>query len=108
LLVLWKRWIAWVHLPAALWGILIEYVGFICPLTPLEVELRERAGEPGYAGGFIEHYITPVVYPPGLTRGHQIGIATVFLVLNIAIYWRVVARRRGSARNRPQRGPGHR
>lgn len=97
------RWpqLAWVHAPAAIWGILIEYAGFVCPLTPLEVALRQRGGEIGYAGGFIEHYVTAILYPAGLTRGIQIALGSFALVINLAVYWQVAARwrRRGRARD---------
>src|SRR3712207_9266426 len=63
----WPR-VAWVHVPVALYGATIEFVGFVCPLTPLEVWLRRRGGEAGYEGGFIGHYGTPAPFPPGLTR----------------------------------------
>ena len=68
------RWakVAWIHLPIAAWGVWIELSGNICPLTPLENALRRMAGEQGYSGGFIEHYILPIIYPPGLTRGVQL------------------------------------
>ena len=98
LLVLrWPR-LAWVHGPAAIWGVLIEFAGFVCPLTPLEIALRHRGGEAGYRGGFIEHYLTAVLYPSGLTRGLQIGLGTLALVINVAVYWVAVGRRR---RRRP-------
>lgn len=97
LLVLRWRRLAWVHGPAAIWGILIEYAGFVCPLTPLEVALRQRGGEAGYGGGFIEHYLTAVLYPSGLTRGLQFGLATFALVINLAVYWQVAARWRRRA-----------
>ena len=68
LLVLrWQR-AAWVHVPCALWGAWVEFAGWICPLTPLEVDLRMRAGGAGYTGGFIERYVTSAIYPQGLTR----------------------------------------
>ena len=91
LLVLrWPR-VAWVHLPCALWGTWVEVAGWICPLTPLEVSWRRRAGEVGYTGGFLEHYVTPVLYPEGLTRGVQVGLGVAVLVLNLVVYalaWR--------------------
>jgi hypothetical protein len=92
--VLYRRWLAWVHLPAALWGILIEATGWICPLTPLENRLRLSAGQQGYHGGFVEHYILPVVYPGGLTRTGQWVIGGLVLAVNIAIYVLVVRRLR--------------
>ena len=89
----WPR-LAWVHLPAAAWGVLIEYAGWICPLTPLEVWLRRRGGGTGYEGGFIEHYVSAFLYPEGLTRGWQLALGTLVLLVNGAIYWRLLARRR--------------
>jgi hypothetical protein len=85
---------AWLHVPAAIWGILIEYTGWICPLTPLENSLRTRGGEAGYSGGFIEHYIQPVLYPAGLTRSTQMVLGSVVLVLNLAAYGIALSRRR--------------
>lgn len=86
LLVLrWPR-AAWVHVPAAIWGVLIEYTGWICPLTPLENSFRARGGEAGYSGGFIAHYIQPLLYPAGLTRGTQIVLGTFVLLLNLSAY----------------------
>jgi hypothetical protein len=93
LLVLrWPR-LAWLHVPAAVWGVLIEYTGWICPLTPLENSLRERGGGAGYSGGFIEHYIQSVLYPAGLTRGTQIVLGSLALLVNLTAYGVVVARR---------------
>jgi len=95
LLVLrWPR-LAWAHLPAAAWGVLIEYAGWVCPLTPLEVALRRHGGEAGFTRGFIEHYATQALYPAGLTRGLQIGLGTLVLLINIIVYWQV-ARRLGA------------
>lgn len=88
-LVLRWRWVAWLHLPAAIWGALIEFMGWICPLTPLENELRRLGGDAGYAGGFIDHYIIALIYPEGLTRGAQIAVGIAVLVVNAAIYLRV-------------------
>ena len=86
LLVLrWKR-LAWVHLPAAVWGALIEYAGWICPLTHLEKALRHRAGLAGYEGGFIYNHMLAVLYPEGLTRETQIVLGTTVLLLNLGIY----------------------
>jgi hypothetical protein len=96
----WPR-VAWLHLPAAVWGALIEFAGWICPLTPLEKWLRGLAGEGGYRGGFIEHYMLPVLYPAGLTRGVQLGFGVLVVALNVAVYWYVL--RRG-APDRPAAG----
>jgi hypothetical protein len=86
----WPR-AAWLHLPAALWGAGIELAAGICPLTPLENHLRLLGGEAGYSGGFVEHYVLPVLYPDGLTRGVQLGIGIFVVVLNASVYilvWR--------------------
>jgi len=95
LLVLhWPR-LAWVHLPAIAWGAWIEFSGWICPLTPLEIGLRARGGETTYTGGFIEHYITRLIYPEGLDRRHQIVLGALVLVVNAGIYaWLLWRRRR--------------
>lgn len=93
LLALRWRGMAWVHLPVALYGAVIELVGFICPLTPLENALRRAGGEAGYAGGFIDHYITAAIYPNGLTRGIQIWLGLGVLLLNGAVYFLWLRRR---------------
>lgn len=86
LLVLkWLR-LVWLHIPAVCWAIWIEYSGSICPLTPLEQSLRQHAGEVSYSGGFIAHYLGPILYPEGLTREMQWWIAAFVLVLNLVVY----------------------
>jgi hypothetical protein len=88
----WPR-LAWVHLPAAIWGAGIEFAGGICPLTPLENHWRRLAGEQGYAGGFVEHYVMAALYPEGLTRGLQIALGLAVLAVNAAVYvrfWRLM------------------
>ncbi len=107
LLAGWHR-VAWLHLPAALWAIAIEFGGWICPLTPLEWQLRGRAGEAGLSGGFVERYLTAWIYPDGLTRNIQIMIGLGILALNITIYayWLTRIRpnsARGSSGRRPER-----
>jgi hypothetical protein len=83
----WRwRWVAAVHLPCAAWGVLIEYRQWVCPLTPLENHLRAKAGEQGYQGGFIEHYVLPVIYPSGLTPQAQWVLGTVALAVNLLVY----------------------
>ena len=93
------RWpsVSWAHVPALAWGCWIEISGLICPLTPLENHLRHRAGEMGYGGGFLEHYVVPVLYPPGLTRHLQWLLATLLIVINVVAYAGSLrrARRRG-------------
>jgi hypothetical protein len=93
--ILVLRWpkLAYVHLPVALYGGLIELVGWVCPLTPLEKRLRESAGLQGYEGGFVEHYILPVMYPAGLTRGVQLALGALVILINLAIYALVVRQR---------------
>lgn len=93
LLVLrWPR-IAWVHIPVAVYGAVIEFVGFVCPLTPLENSLRRLGGEAGYQGGFVEHYVTAALYPTGLTREIQLVLGVGVLVLNAVVYTIVIRRR---------------
>ena len=98
----WPR-LAWVHLPVALYGAIIEFLGFICPLTPLENSLRQRGGEAGYSGGFIDHYITATIYPSGLTRGIQLVLGVGVLVLNALVYAIVVRRAHRLATDAPPR-----
>ncbi|MBZ0160473.1 DUF2784 domain-containing protein [Candidatus Methylomirabilis sp.] len=91
LLVLrWPR-LAWVHLPSALWGALIEFAGWVCPLTPLENRFRQLGGDAGYSGDFVEHYLLPILYPQALTRQTQIALGMLVLILNATGYvilWR--------------------
>ena len=93
--LLW-RWprVVWLHLPAALWGAWIEVAGAICPLTPLENGLRARAGEAGYRGGFVEHYVVPVLYPEALTRELQWALAAGVVAVNALLYGGWIASRR--------------
>jgi hypothetical protein len=93
----WPR-VAWVHVPVVLWGAGIEFVGGICPLTPLENHWRRLAGEQGYPGGFIEHYIVAALYPDGLTRNVQIVLGALVAVVNVAIYAWALRRSRRSTR----------
>jgi hypothetical protein len=85
------RWpkLMWLHLPAAAWGVMIEFFGWWCPLTKWENFFLREAGRAGYSGGFVAHYIMPLIYPAGLTRGLEIAIGLFVLVLNAAIYVRV-------------------
>ena len=80
------RKLIWLHAPAAIWGILIEFFGWICPLTTLENELRRNSEDGAYSTGFIEHYIIPIIYPEGLTRDIQIVLGIAVFVLNLFIY----------------------
>ena len=96
LVMRWPR-LVWIHIPAAVWGAAIEYTGWICPLTPLENWLRARGGEAGYAGGFIEHYLLPTLYPQGLTRGTQFVLGSLVLMINAAAYGALLLRTRRRA-----------
>lgn len=92
----WRR-LAWVHVPVALYGAIVEVAGFVCPLTPLENTLRHRGGEMGYGGGFVEHYIVRVLYPAGLTRSIQDELGALVLAINILVY--AIWYRQRAARN---------
>lgn len=85
LLLRWPR-LAWLHLPAVVWGALVEFNGWICPLTPLEQRLRSMAGESVAEGDFIGRYLPPLLYPETLTREIQILLGLLVLVVNLALY----------------------
>jgi len=91
-----RRWpkLVYVHLPAAVWGVLIEFAGWTCPLTPLENTFRARGGEAGYAGGFIDYYIIPVLYPAGLSRNIQWLLGVLALGVNVVAYILFMRRRK--------------
>ena len=91
----WPR-IAWIHLPIVAWGAGIEFMGGLCPLTPLENHWRRLAGEQGYDGGFVEHYLLAALYPDGLTRGVQVALGLVVIAVNVAIYARLWRRKKTS------------
>ncbi len=86
LLVMWRRLFVFVHIPAAVWVSLISFKGWICPLTPLENQLRRAAGEQGYSDGFVEHYIIPAIYPEQLSFNVQIVLGIVAVAINLGIY----------------------
>ena len=96
LLVLRRRRLIWLHLPVVIWGALIEFAGWICPLTPLENWLREQGGDRGFSGGFINHYLATLIYPEGLTRELQWLLGALVLAINAAIYFRVWRSRPGT------------
>jgi Protein of Unknown function (DUF2784) len=93
LVVRWPR-LAVLHVPAFAWGAWIEFCSGTCPLTPLEQQLRLAAGEAGYSGGFVEHYLLPVLYPAGLTAATQQLLGAIVVALNVALYLFVVQRLR--------------
>lgn len=97
-LVLWKRWILWLHLPALAWGAWIEASGGICPLTPLENHFRALAGQTTYGEGFITHYLGPVIYPANLTRGTQFLILGILVAVNALGYGLVLRQHARSRR----------
>ena len=99
-----RRW-AWIHLPVAAWGFLVEAAGWICPLTPLEQHLRHLAGLPPYEGGFLAHYLLPVLYPAGLSREVQWVLAALVVVVNGVVYGWVLWRWRGEAGETPSDAP---
>ncbi|MBV8909679.1 MAG: DUF2784 domain-containing protein [Gammaproteobacteria bacterium] len=89
----WRwRWIAALHLPALAWGFWVEVSHGICPLTPLENQLRRLGGEAGYPGGFLAHYLVSVLYPPGLTWHVQWQLAALLLLINALAYGVLLAR----------------
>ena len=94
----WPRW-AWVHVPAFAWGAVIEFNNWVCPLTPLEQRFRVAAGEAGYSGGFVEHYLLPLLYPEGLTREIQLGLGLFVLAVNALVYgmWLWRSKQKGRA-----------
>ena len=93
-LVLYRlRW-AWLHAPAWAWGVWIEASHRICPLTPLENHFRALAGEAGYSGGFIDHYLIPLIYPAGLEPADQVALAAILLIMNAALYAGAILRLR--------------
>lgn len=100
LTVLWRGWMAVLHVPCALYGVAIELFGWICPLTPLEQALRRQAGAAGYGGGFVEHYIGGVLYPADWTEIHT-TLGVLLLAFNLALYGAILLRRR-RARDAPE------
>ena len=85
LVLKWRR-VMWIHIPAAAWGAMIEFMGWICPLTPLENWLRRRAGAEVYETGFIEKYMLHALYPEGLTRNAQITLGLLVVIVNVIVY----------------------
>src|SRR5436309_1356508 len=101
LVVAWRRRVAWLHLPAVAWAAYAEFTATICPLTPLENLLRRQAGQSGYAGGFVEHYLIPIVYPAALTPAVQTVLGTIVVAVNVVVY--AIAWRRWRRDSTPQR-----
>jgi len=102
LLSLRRSWWLLLHLPAVAWICVLEFKRLICPLTPLENSLRQRAGQAGYDGGFVEHYLIPLIYPAGLNADIQLLLGSAALALNVLIYAWVYKRSRQRTANAPQ------
>jgi hypothetical protein len=92
LLVLRWKWVALLHIPAAAWGMCVEFLHLYCPLTPLENLLRTRAGEVGYSGGFVEHYLIALIYPVGLTPDIQLWLGASVVAINLLMYGLLIKR----------------
>lgn len=86
LLILKWRWLIYPHLAAVIWGILVEFNHWICPLTPWENALRGAAGQASYNSSFIEHYLIPLIYPTNLTNDIQIILGSIVILVNLAVY----------------------
>ena len=96
LLLRWPRLI-WLHMPAVAWGIVVECLHLGCPLTPWENQLRRAAGQAGYDGGFIEHYLIPLIYPAGLTPKLQLWLGAIVVLVNLSVYAWLIWRWRNKA-----------
>ena len=101
LLVLRRPRIAWIHLPCSVYGALIEFFRWTCPLTPLENRLRRLGGQAGYAGGFVERYLLPVIYPEPFPLWLSAALGAAVLLVNGAVYAALLARRRRPGGTRP-------
>ena len=100
-LAVWRwPWLLWLHLPALAWGVWIEASAGLCPLTPLEMALRHRAGQGTYAGSFIDHHLGALIYPQGLTPQAQLRIAVGLAAFNLVLYGLIAWRRLRARRMR--------
>jgi Protein of Unknown function (DUF2784) len=95
-LALWKHWVAWLHVPSVLWSSFVNLFSHVCPLTPIENRFRRLAGQAGYEGGFIQHYVAPLIYPGGMPRRMELIAGYSVLIWNAFVYGFVVLRRTGS------------
>ena len=102
LLVIWRKRFAFLHVPAVIWGVIVETTGWLCPLTPLENQWREAGGGVAYEGGFVEHYIMPVLYPHDITRDFQITLALLIAIINLIAYTVAFTRPRHTKKSAPQ------
>lgn len=103
LLALRRPNVIWLHLPTLAWGVVVQWADLICPLTPLENLLRSMGGEGVYSGAFIEHYLTPLLYPALLTLELRYLLGALLIVINAGVYVLVLRRRTGSAGRRSRR-----
>src|ERR1043165_3621879 len=94
LVLAWPR-VAWLHVPAVFWGAVVEFSGWICPLTPLENHLRTAAGESPYTGDFVQHYLMALLYPHDLSRSVQVGLGLLVIAINMLFYGLLLLRMRG-------------
>ena len=90
------RWILWLHVPAVAWAIYVQYIGRLCPLTTWENQLRGLAGGAGYEGGFVDHYLFPVIYPPDMPAGLNLVLGTAVILINGVVYAKLIAHMRRS------------
>ena len=97
-LVLRRRRLLWVHLASLLWGVVIQWANWTCPLTPLESRLRQAGGETGYRGGFIEYYVSMILYPESLTVELRYLLGAALIAVNLVVYGYAFLRRRRAAR----------
>lgn len=88
------RWILWLHVPAVAWAIYVQYIGRVCPLTAWEQDFRNLAGDAGYEGGFIDHYIIPIIYPPDMTIAMHLVLGTLVILVNGGVYAALIAQAR--------------
>ena len=90
------KWVKtlWLHLPSCFWGMTVEFTGWICLLTPWEIQLRRLASEEGYTGSFIEQYLIPIIYPSGLNREIQMVLGGTVLIVNLSLYTLILIKRR--------------
>ena len=91
LILKWPRTV-WLHLPTFLWGLTVEFTGWICPLTSLEITLRLMAEVQNYSSSFVAHYLMPILYPVGLTREIQVILGGIVILINVILYTLVLKR----------------
>ena len=95
----WPRMIV-PHIVAVVWGLLIVFNLVACPLTIAEVWARRLAGDQPVSGGFIDRYVTNVIYPGRYLIEARLGVALVVLISYVGAYlfWRARRQRLDTAR----------